>query len=300
MSNSPIPSNNNNNTNNNNNNNNNSSSNDNTNTNTNNNNISSNPINNNNNNNNNTPTSIENTNNIETTTITSPSPFENFQCLLSLSKDPKTSLMKANNFSQTDIINISQIGLTPYETVCSPRLILSENKVKFTKPQIERVINEMLRCSICYDIFNDPVNLKKCLHKFCKKCIGDYNRKIKKECTICRNHIETRRLMKEDEKIKQIIECIIPNIEKFKKTEDNILLYQIKGCYFKDEERFKQQMEKTKKEDEKEEKELKNKYKKNHILQNIFPNTEIEVNEKNNKEEKFFINKKRCTEVTSE
>jgi hypothetical protein len=106
--------------------------------------------------------------------------------------------------------------------------------------------------------------------------------------------------MKEDEKIKQIIECIIPNIEKFKKTEENIILYQIKGCYFKDEERFKQQIEKTKKEDEKEEKELKNKYKKNHILQNIFPNTEIEVNEKNNKEEKFFINKKRYTEVTSE
>ena len=209
-------------------------------------------------------------------------------------------ILSINNVNYNTIQKNYFAFITPFESVCLPRIILNEEEMEISNKKIDRIIKEILKCSICFEIFEDPVNLKNCLHKFCKKCIGDYNRKIKKECAICRHPIETRRLLKDDEKIKQIIKSIIPNIEKFKKTEENILLNQIKGFYFKDEERFKQQIEKTKKEDEKEEKELKNKYKKINTHQNIIPNTEIEINEKKDKEEKFYINKKKYKELTSE
>ena len=209
-------------------------------------------------------------------------------------------ILSINNVNYNTIQKNYFAFITPFESVCLPRIILNEEDMEISNKKIDRIIKEILKCSICFEIFEDPVNLKNCLHKFCKKCIGDYNRKIKKECAICRHPIETRRLLKDDEKIKQIIKSIIPNIEKFKKTEENILLNQIKGFYFKDEERFKQQIEKTKKEDEKEEKELKNKYKKINTHQNIIPNTEIEINEKKDKEEKFYINKKKYKELTSE
>ena len=220
-----------------------------------------------NNNNNNEINDKNNNNNFSSS--------ENFQSVFNIQKDPKTSLIKANNFTYNEILNFSSIGLTAYESICNPRIIINENNVKFTKYQIERVINEMLRCSICYDIFHDPVNLKKCLHKFCKKCIGDYNRKIKKECIICRNHIETRRLMKEDEKIKEIIDCIIPNVDLFKIEEDKELTKKIKDCLYKDEDKIKNQIEKTKKEDENESKEIKEKLLKLKGNENEFNNNII-------------------------
>ena len=220
-----------------------------------------------NNNNNNEINDKNNNNNFSSS--------ENFQSVFNIQKDPKTSLLKANNFTYNEILNFSSIGLTAYESICNPRIIINENNVKFTKYQIERVINEMLRCSICYDIFHDPVNLKKCLHKFCKKCIGDYNRKIKKECIICRNHIETRRLMKEDEKIKEIIDCIIPNVDLFKIEEDKELTKKIKDCLYKDEDKIKNQIEKTKKEDENESKEIKEKLLKLKGNENEFNNNII-------------------------
>ena len=58
--------------------------------------------------------------------------------------------------------------------------IINESKVDFSKDQINRVIEEVLRCNICYNIFQNPVSVKGCLHKFCKACISDYYFKVKK------------------------------------------------------------------------------------------------------------------------
>jgi hypothetical protein len=142
------------------------------------------------------------------------------------------------------------IGLTAYETVCSPREISDESKISFSKDQINKVIEEVLRCNICYDIFQSPVSVKGCLHKFCKSCISDYYFKIKKECVICRHPIETKRLLKDDNKIKEIIDCFIPDQNKFKEEEDKIISMKAKDCVFKDEQRHKKQIEKIKNEEE--------------------------------------------------
>lgn len=37
-------------------------------------------------------------------------------------------------------------------------------------------LKETLLCSVCSDVYIDPLNVKQCLHKFCAACIEDYNR----------------------------------------------------------------------------------------------------------------------------
>ena len=161
-----------------------------------------------------------------------------------------------NGKTQNEILNGLSMGLTCYETLCKPREINSNHTIKFTSSQIERILNEILHCNICNDIYQEPVNIKNCLHKFCKKCIEDYNRKIKKECAICRHPVETRRLMKEDLKLKQIINCLIPDIDKFREEEQKMIMQSLPQCRFKDEERIKQQIEQAHKVDDIESKEI--------------------------------------------
>ena len=136
-------------------------------------------------------------------------------------------ILSINNVNYNTIQKNYFAFITPFESVCLPRIILNEEDMEISNKKIDRIIKEILKCSICFEIFEDPVNLKNCLHKFCKKCIGDYNRKIKKECAICRHPIETKRLMKDDETIQKIIECIIPNINKFNEIETQSISKEI-------------------------------------------------------------------------
>ena len=206
--------------------------------------------------------------------MVSPELFTEFK----IEKD--NGIIKVNNVSYNEIQNNYFAKISPFESVCLPRKILNENEMEISNEKIDKIIKEILRCSICYEIFEDPVNIKNCLHKFCKKCIGDYNRKFKKECALCRHQVETKRLMKDDDKIKQIIECIIPDIDKFKMAEEKIFVTKVKEFIFKDKERYKKQIENTRIEDEKEKK---NKIKNKNInYNNIFNNNIIITNNNDN------------------
>ena len=158
--------------------------------------------------------------------------------------------IEVNEKNIQEIYKDMSIGLTAYESVCSPREIKNESKIELNKEQINKVIEEVFRCNICYNIFQNPVSIKGCLHKFCKSCISDYYFKIKKECAICRHPIETKRLLKEDNKIKEVIDCFIPDQNKFKEEEDKIISLKAKDCVFKDEQRHKKQIEKIRNEEE--------------------------------------------------
>ena len=37
-------------------------------------------------------------------------------------------------------------------------------------------MKHFLLCSVCSDIYKDPLKVRQCLHKFCAHCIEDYNR----------------------------------------------------------------------------------------------------------------------------
>ena len=165
-------------------------------------------------------------------------------------KDKSNTTVNSSNYNT--IMRDMSIGLTAYETICSPREISDESKISFSKDQINRVIEEVLRCNICYNLFQNPVNVKGCLHKFCKSCIMDYYFKVKKECAICRHPIETKRLLKDDNKIKEIIDCFIPDPNKFKDEEDKILAKKAKEYIFKEEQKKISQIEKMKNNEENE------------------------------------------------
>ena len=175
---------------------------------------------------------------------------------LNIKEEEKGNII-VNDKNNQQLIRDMSIGLSAYESVCSPRKIINESKIEIDKEQISKVLEEVLRCNICYNIFQNPVSIKGCLHKFCKACISDYYFKIKKECAICRHPIETKRLLKDDFKIKEIIDCFIPDQNKFKEEEDKIISMKAKDCVFKDDQRHKKQIEKIKNEENKEHNELK-------------------------------------------
>lgn len=175
---------------------------------------------------------------------------------LNIHEEEKGNII-ANEKNIQDIMKDISFGLNAYESVCSPRKIKNESKIEINKEQINKVIEEVLRCNICYNIFHNPVSVKGCLHKFCKVCISDYYFRVKKECAICRHPIETKRLLKDDSKIKDIIDCFIPDQNKFKEEEDKMISMKARDCIFKDEQRHKKQIEKVKNEENKEHIELK-------------------------------------------
>lgn len=81
--------------------------------------------------------------------------------------------------SKSYIYEISKFlgfGLSYYESVCQPRKIKDISKIQIGEDKIYKIIGEIFTCTFCMSVFNDPVNLKNCLHKFCKKCIQEYNR----------------------------------------------------------------------------------------------------------------------------
>lgn len=129
-----------------------------------------------------------------------------------------------NGLNKKSIINSNLLGLNYYEVVASKRSVDTDfSKIEISKNQILRIFKDVFRCSICLSIFNEPVNIKNCLHKFCKKCIEDYNRKIKKECAICRTFIETRRHMRDDINMAKIISCFIKNVNSFNNQENDYI-----------------------------------------------------------------------------
>lgn len=80
-------------------------------------------------------------------------------------------------------------------------------------------LKETLLCSVCADVYKDPMNVRQCLHKFCSQCIEDYNRIYKKECPACRTPIGCRRQLRRDFKIQLIIKSIIKETTKFNEIE---------------------------------------------------------------------------------
>ena len=140
----------------------------------------------------------------------------------------KDNSIEVNGISVKEIISDIQNNITPIESVGAPRIIKNIHNINFTKEQIDKVIKEILRCNICYNIIQNPVCVKGCLHKFCKSCISNYIFKIKKECAICRHPVETKRLLIEDNRMSEIIKCFIQNLEEFSNEEDKLLQEQVK------------------------------------------------------------------------
>ena len=65
-------------------------------------------------------------------------------------------------------------------------------------------------CSICFEKYLNPVNLSKCQHTFCRKCIEKVH---PKQCPICRKNFKKSKL--------------VPNFVLIDAIHEVIYLYQL-------------------------------------------------------------------------
>eukprot|EP00347_Sterkiella_histriomuscorum_P017994 403347191 len=152
-----------------------------------------------------------------------------------VSTNQETGEPMFNGLSRQKIAGFPFFQLNYYQMACKPRLLMDssnaqnqiENQEELSDEDEEDHINlelfnlikDTLQCPVCFDIYQSPVIVKPCLHKFCNNCIDAYNRKIKKECPGCRHQIGSRRMLRNDYKISNIISTLISNIDEFNKLE---------------------------------------------------------------------------------
>lgn len=66
-------------------------------------------------------------------------------------------------------------------------------------------IQRDLMCPICLETLNHTMTTRECLHRFCAKCIEKALRKGNKECPTCRKKLTSRRCLRADPNIDQLI-----------------------------------------------------------------------------------------------
>lgn len=77
----------------------------------------------------------------------------------------------------------SQPGKLSFNSSKAPSALRLRAASSYTGAMLE----EELTCTVCYEIFKDPVVLK-CSHSFCQGCLQQFwnKKKAKRECPICR------------------------------------------------------------------------------------------------------------------
>lgn len=65
--------------------------------------------------------------------------------------------------------------------------------------KIKEFFRNELTCCICMELFCDPVCIKNCMHRFCKKCLERTFQTGWRTCPLCRSFFVTKR-------------CIVPDI----------------------------------------------------------------------------------------
>jgi len=138
-----------------------------------------------------------------------------------------------NRYSKSEILNPRLKGLNLYARVNLPRFKLDNKEVQengkgITKEAFEAFL-ELIKCPVWLEVMQDPMNVKTCLHKFWGDCIQKYIRVEKKECPTCRTPIGSRRLLRQDTKLKEIIERLIPNLEDYQVYEQEEVQRNIKA-----------------------------------------------------------------------
>ena len=81
-----------------------------------------------------------------------------------------------------------------------------------------KTFNDLFMCSICYNIWKDPVAVRTCLHKFCQQCLEELNR-TSKQCPQCRAPIISRRVWRSDSRWTKIISILIEDIDLYNQVE---------------------------------------------------------------------------------
>ena len=71
-------------------------------------------------------------------------------------------------------------------------------------------LNEAFTCPICQDLFNNPVATVDCMHRFCEECLT-YSLSTKRECPVCRTPCPSRRSVRQDSALNNLINKLYPD-----------------------------------------------------------------------------------------
>ncbi len=72
----------------------------------------------------------------------------------------KEGYIEINGIDKKKILEQGGKGLSYYEVVCAPREVSKEKEIQISDDKVERIVKEILRWNICYDMYQDPGNIK--------------------------------------------------------------------------------------------------------------------------------------------
>jgi len=67
------------------------------------------------------------------------------------------------------------VELNYFEAVAMPRALDAPDDALISPELFEQIKDATLLCQICSTVYDNPTNVRSCLHKFCSGCIEHYN-----------------------------------------------------------------------------------------------------------------------------
>jgi hypothetical protein len=67
------------------------------------------------------------------------------------------------------------VELNYFEAVAIPRTLDAPDDALIPTELFEQIKDATLLCQICSTVYDNPTNVRSCLHKFCSGCIEYYN-----------------------------------------------------------------------------------------------------------------------------
>ena len=124
-----------------------------------------------------------------------------------------------NNYTYEEIIKNKIEGKSCYEYPAPPQFIQDPTQI-IISPTCIKKIKEHLKCPLCLNLMNDPVQVYSCLHAFCKVCFDKLFRTGNNKCPLCKVPLSTKRDASKSKDIKRLIELLFPNWETINQEED--------------------------------------------------------------------------------
>ena len=81
-------------------------------------------------------------------------------------------------------------------------------------------LDSSLRCPVCLMWMENAVVVRECMHRFCGSCIEKCLRVGKKECPSCRLHIPSRRSLRRDTNVNELLGKILGDVGRYREMEN--------------------------------------------------------------------------------
>lgn len=101
--------------------------------------------------------------------------------------------IKYNGYSRSDILSHKLKETNCYDYVAGVQRVVDISQIHISREKVDKIIKEFFICQICHEVYTNIVQLKSCLHSYCKKCFDDCVKTKNKKCIFCRVPVETRR-----------------------------------------------------------------------------------------------------------